>query len=187
LWWTISCLGSYFAGAAWCALPCAGAFVVCRARAGFDAFGACAFIAVGALPLDEWFPFGAAIAVPQSAPQTASANIIFCTVLFMVWFLSLLRASPFSRLHKVRNHRRKFLTKISASAETAQSAAPRDIGLSFAFTHHLALLGRAVLPARTLCKKMRWRTAQGERDQCLLDFRSTRRQRRLWRALDCPS
>jgi len=62
-------------------------------RTGAAAFTACgfctgAFIAVGAFPLGEGLPFGPAIAVPQRAPQTASAIIIFCIALFIVVFLS---------------------------------------------------------------------------------------------------
>lgn len=108
MWRTTSCLGSCFEWVAWCfavSLAGAEAFAVCVFCAG-------AFIAAGAWPLDGGFPFGAryslrstipslpmgrsaltvfggyAIAVPQSAPQTASAIIIFCIALFIVVFLS---------------------------------------------------------------------------------------------------
>ena len=45
-------------------------------------------VVAGALPPLGALCFGAAIAVPQSVPQTARASIIFCIVLFIVVFLS---------------------------------------------------------------------------------------------------
>ena len=84
VWRTTSCLSSCFEWVAWCfavSLAGAEAFAVC-------VFCADAFIAAGAWPLEGGFPFGAAIAVPQSAPHTASAITIFCIALFIVVFLS---------------------------------------------------------------------------------------------------
>ena len=82
-----------------------GAFAVCAVcLAGAGAFAVCgfcagAFIAVGALPFGGGFPFGAAIAVPQRAPHTASAITIFCIALFIVVFLSS-SAQAHSRAYK---------------------------------------------------------------------------------------
>jgi hypothetical protein len=69
----------------------AGAFATCLAGVGALAargFSVGAFIAVEALPLGGGLPLGAAIAVPQSVPHIARANIIFCIALFIVVFLS---------------------------------------------------------------------------------------------------
>ena len=101
-----SCLWAGFAGST-CPCPWAGAFAVCLAGA-----GAFAVIAAGALPFAGAPPLGAAIAVPQRAPQRARAIVSFFRVLFMVVFLSSLRASSFSRLHKARRFARRLLTKL---------------------------------------------------------------------------
>ena len=99
-----SCLWAGLAGSTW---PRAGAVAACFAGA-----GAFAVIVAGALPFAGAPPLGAAVAVPQRAPQSASAIISFFSVLlFMVVFLSSLRASPFSRLHKARKTQRHFLTE----------------------------------------------------------------------------
>ena len=110
-----SCLWAGFAGST-CPCPCAGAFATCFAGA-----GAFAVIAAGALPFAGAPPLGAAIAVPQRAPQRARAIVSFLSVLlFMVVFLSSLRASSFSRLHKARRFARRLLTKLRGGCGVRQ-------------------------------------------------------------------
>ena len=69
-------------------------------------------MAVGALPRGGGLPLGAASAVPVIAAQAARASARVLKLLFMAWFLSSLRARPFSRLHQVRESRRQFLTPL---------------------------------------------------------------------------
>ena len=81
--------------------------------------------ATGAFPRGGGLPFGAAAAVPQMAQHIISAIIVFFSVLFIVVFLSSFGASPFSRLHVVRNTRPNFLTMNYRLAIASATRPPR--------------------------------------------------------------
>ena len=141
-----SCLWAGFAGST-CPCPWAGAFAACLAGA-----GAFAVIAAGVVPFAGAPPLGAAIAVPQRAPQRAKAIVSFLSaLLFMVVFLSPLRASSFSRLHKARRFARCLLTKLRGGlrVEAARAA------IAFHVFKNLPILQFAMLKTFRYCSLRR--------------------------------